>query len=58
MKRVDVGFETKITTGGRVTVPAEIRRMLGLSPGDRLMFEVDNGSVVLTREEPEPAARS
>jgi AbrB family looped-hinge helix DNA binding protein len=33
--------QSKITSGGRVTVPAEIRRILGVKAGDRLLFESD-----------------
>jgi len=31
--------ESKITSRGRVTVPAEIRRILGVHAGDRILFE-------------------
>jgi AbrB family looped-hinge helix DNA binding protein len=32
---------------GRITLPREIRRRLGLSPGDRLDFVVEEGQIVL-----------
>jgi AbrB family looped-hinge helix DNA binding protein len=38
--------EAKITSKGQVTVPREVRRILGVRPGDRLMFEnlkMENG---------------
>ena len=38
----------KITSKGQVTVPHEIRRALGVGPGDRLQFEKE-GSVVRVR---------
>jgi AbrB family looped-hinge helix DNA binding protein len=31
--------EAKITSKGQITVPVEIRRALGVRPGDRLVFE-------------------
>lgn len=33
--------ETRMTSKGQVTVPVEIRRALGLRPGDRLAFETN-----------------
>src|ERR1017187_7890837 len=37
--------ESKITSRGRVTVPAEIRRILGVHAGDRILFECDGEGV-------------
>lgn len=40
----------KITTQGQVTIPAKIRKALGLFPGDRVMFvENDQGEFVLQK---------
>lgn len=40
----------KITTQGQVTIPASIRKILELSPGDRVNFvENDRGEVVLQK---------
>ncbi len=36
-----------LTSRGRVTVPQEIRRRLGLKPGDKLRFLVDEGRIVV-----------
>lgn len=33
--------DAKITSKGQITVPHEIRRLLGVKPGDRLVFESD-----------------
>ena len=33
--------QAKITTKGQITVPHEIRRALGVGPGDSLLFEQD-----------------
>ena len=35
----NVRKEAKITSKGQITVPLDIRRLLGVRPGDRLVFE-------------------
>jgi AbrB family looped-hinge helix DNA binding protein len=38
--------EAKITSKGQVTIPLEVRRVLGVSTGDKLLFEklkMENG---------------
>lgn len=37
----------KVTTKGQVTIPAEIRRMLEIEPGDRVAFRVTDDGVEL-----------
>jgi len=37
--------QAKVTSKGQITVPREIRRRLGVRPGDKLEFE-DNGNGV------------
>lgn len=37
--------EARITSKGQITVPREIRRALGVRPGDKLLFERDRGGV-------------
>jgi AbrB family looped-hinge helix DNA binding protein len=37
--------ESKITSKGQITVPVEVRRILGVRPGDRLRFESDSNGV-------------
>jgi len=37
--------QARITSKGQITVPRDIRRTLGVRPGDRLLFEVDEGGV-------------
>ncbi|MGH9790593.1 MAG: AbrB/MazE/SpoVT family DNA-binding domain-containing protein [Candidatus Acidiferrales bacterium] len=32
-------YHAKITSKGQITVPREVRRRLGVRPGDRLIFE-------------------
>lgn len=36
-----------LTSKGQVTVPREIREELGLSAGDKLLFEVEEGAIRL-----------
>ena len=40
-----------LTSKGQVTIPAEVRRRLGLHPGDRVAFVVDGDAVRLVRKE-------
>jgi AbrB family looped-hinge helix DNA binding protein len=44
---------TTITIGpqGRLVIPSEIRREMGLAPGDLLMVHVENQRLVLEKEE-------
>jgi AbrB family looped-hinge helix DNA binding protein len=37
--------QAKVTSKGQITVPREIRRVLGVRPGDKLLFESDNRGV-------------
>ncbi len=37
--------QARITSKGQVTVPHEIRRALGVRPGDKLLFEEDGTGV-------------
>ena len=40
----------KMTTQGQVTIPASIRKSLGLNPGDRVNFvKNDRGEIVLQK---------
>ena len=40
-----------VTVKGQVTIPAELRRRLGLSPGDRVGFVLENGTLRLVKRE-------
>lgn len=41
-------YNARLISGGKVVIPAELRRKLGLSAGDVLVFEEDDaGQVVL-----------
>lgn len=37
----------RVTTKGQVTIPIEVRRLLGVKPLDRVVFEVKDGRVEL-----------
>ncbi len=42
----------KVSSKGQITLPVEIRRALGLSPGTRVRFELTQGAAVLRKESP------
>ena len=37
--------QARITSKGQITVPRDVRRTLGVGPGDRLVFESDSEGV-------------
>jgi AbrB family looped-hinge helix DNA binding protein len=37
--------QAKITSKGQITIPLEVRRLLGVRAGDKLLFESDEGGV-------------
>ena len=47
---------SSVTSKGQVTIPASVRRMLGIKPGDRVGFVEQDGRVVLERCENRVAA--
>lgn len=42
-------FETTLTEKGQVTIPLEVRRIIGLHPRDRVRFEVEGDEVRIKR---------
>lgn len=44
-------YETSVTEKGQVTIPQDIRRLLGIQPRDRVRFEVDGNVVKISRAE-------
>jgi AbrB family looped-hinge helix DNA binding protein len=47
MKHARESDTSSVTTKGQVTIPVHIRRLLGLSPRDRVAFLVKDGKVEL-----------
>lgn len=47
----------RVTTNGRVTIPEEIRKALGIEPGDEIAFEETDSEYVIRKQSPTPAAR-
>ncbi|MFM2415493.1 MAG: hypothetical protein RL385_216 [Pseudomonadota bacterium] len=41
--------QSKLTSQGQISVPAEVRRKLGLVPGSVLEWDEEDGSVVVRR---------
>jgi AbrB family looped-hinge helix DNA binding protein len=41
--------QSKVTAQGQISVPAEIRRKLGIGPGSVLEWDEDDGNVVVRR---------
>lgn len=39
----------KVTSKGQITLPKAVREALGLAPGDRVLFRVENGHALLAR---------
>ena len=44
-------YRSRMTSKGQVTVPAELRRELGLEPGDRVEFVWENGAIQVRKAE-------
>jgi AbrB family looped-hinge helix DNA binding protein len=40
-------MESSVSPKGQVTIPVEIRRLLGVKPKDKVVFRVEQGKVVL-----------
>lgn len=39
---------SSVTQRGQVTIPAEVRRLLGTKSGDKVAFQIEDGQVRLT----------
>ncbi|MGI8991729.1 MAG: AbrB/MazE/SpoVT family DNA-binding domain-containing protein [Bryobacteraceae bacterium] len=42
---MQVQVQAKLTSKGQITIPREIRALMGVNPGDRLIFESDGNGV-------------
>jgi AbrB family looped-hinge helix DNA binding protein len=47
-------FRAKVTSKGQITVPVEIRKSLGVKPGDSIRFEQQEGGVRVMRDDDNP----
>jgi antitoxin PrlF len=47
---------SKLSSKGQVTIPADIRKALGVGPGDMLTYELKGKTVKLKKVEPFDAA--
>lgn len=43
------GIQSKVTAQGQISVPAEVRRQLGIGPGSVLVWEWRDGEFVVRR---------
>lgn len=50
---MSVRSKAKITSKGQITLPAEVRRTLGVARGDEVVFEIGAGQVTVTPNPPE-----
>lgn len=44
-------YQSRVTQKGQVTIPAELRKELGIKPKDRVRFIHENGRIVVERVE-------
>ena len=44
-------YSSALTIKGQVTIPADIRNQLGLQPGDKIGFAIEDDHVILFRRE-------
>jgi AbrB family looped-hinge helix DNA binding protein len=43
-------IRAKVTSKGQVTIPVEVRKSLGVKPGDKLRFELQDGGFRVVRD--------
>lgn len=48
--RTTLTARAKVTSKGQITIPVEIRKTLGVKPGDHLRFEAKDGDIRLVRD--------
>lgn len=47
---------SKLSSKGQITLPTQVRKVLGAQPGDTIVYEVEDSIVKLKRLEPFDAA--
>ena len=45
-------IQSRITSKAQTTIPAPVRKALGLRDGDLVEYRIEDGRVILTRAEP------
>ena len=45
-------IQSRITSKAQTTIPAPVRKALGLKEGDLVTYRIEKGQVVMTRAEP------
>jgi antitoxin PrlF len=46
---------SRITSKAQTTIPQPVRAALGLKTGDELVYEIQDGRVIITRPDKQPA---
>jgi antitoxin PrlF len=44
-------YSSALTIKGQITIPSHLRKQLGLHPGDKIGFLIENGHIILFRKE-------
>ena len=55
MSTKSIGIVRKVDELGRLVIPVELRRTLGIAERDSMEIYVEGDSIILKRYEPEPA---
>ena len=48
-------YHAKVIAGGKIVIPADLRRKLGLKDGDSVVLEHEDGGITMRRDDPEAA---
>ncbi|GGB19741.1 hypothetical protein GCM10011380_06640 [Sphingomonas metalli] len=48
-------YQAKVISGGKVVIPADLRRELGIADGDSVTFELEADRLTLKRNDPAAA---
>ena len=48
-------YHAKVIAGGKIVIPADLRRELGIKDGDSVILEQEAGGITLRRDDPEAA---
>ncbi|NJR79776.1 AbrB/MazE/SpoVT family DNA-binding domain-containing protein [Sphingomonas corticis] len=48
-------YHAKVIAGGKIVIPADLRRELGIKDGDSVVLEREEGAITLRRDDPDAA---